>query len=191
MAKRWEFVYEEGSEGVEAVLREQGVGAGPRRSSMAVRQPSMTEVSKPAPVTGVHPDRMGLVPRREDARTSGTGCTALDELFSFTTAKPKLYYKPVSQPVVDRRMDMIKDLRVGHAGMGKSGDEDMKRYSFDVYRGEEEWVDKGPEFGYGRRGVERLTGGGGVRGGFRGRGGRGGGGGFGDRVDSWRAPPRR
>jgi hypothetical protein len=208
-AQRWEVVYEDGAGGVEAVLQEVGTGGGPRRpstvsqrqSSMSgvQRQPSMSDVQRPSPIVGVHPDRLPLVPQgRTDARNelreepgrvsqpeiSGTGFRALDELFSFTTAKPKLYYKPVSQKVADRRMDAIKDLRVGHADMGKSGDEDMKRYSFEMYRGQEEWVDKGPEFGYGRRGVERMRGGAPMRGGYRG----GGRGGFRDRDrdDTWR-----
>lgn len=202
-AQRWEVIYEEGPSGVEAVLQEVGAGAGHRRSSpTSQRQPSLSDVQRHPPVVGVHPDRLPLVPQergnagtasREDQHrasqpeTSGTGFRALDELFSFTTAKPKLYYKTVSQRVADRRMDMIKDLRVGHADMGKSGDEDMKRYSFEVYRGEEEWVDKGPEFGYGRRGVERMRGGAPSRSGYRGGGsGRGG---FRERDsdDTWRA----
>jgi hypothetical protein len=218
-ARRWEVVYEDGADGVEAVLQEAGAGGGPRRpstisqrqSSMpgVQRQSSMSDVQRPSPIGGVHPDRLPLVPQdRTDARNevreeprrvsqpeiSGTGFRALDELFSFTTAKPKLYYKPVSQKVADQRMDAIKDLRVGHADMGKSGDEDMKRYSFEMYRGEEEWVDKGPEFGYGRRGVERMRGGAPMRGGYRGGGGGGGRGGFRDRDrdrdDAWRGPRR-
>ena len=218
-AQRWEVVYEDGAGGVEAVLQEAGAGGGPRRPSTILqrqssmpgvqRQPSMSDVQRPSPIVGVHPDRLPLVPQdrshtRNEVRgelrrvsqpeISGTGFRALDELFSFTTAKPKLYYKPVSQKVADRRMDAIKDLRVGHADMGKSGDEDMKRYSFEMYRGEEEWVDKGPEFGYGRRGVERMRGGAPTRGGYRGGG--GGRGGFRDRDrdrdrdDAWRGPRR-
>jgi hypothetical protein len=217
-AQRWEVVYEDGPGGVEAVLQEAGAGGGARRpttlsqkqSSMAStqRKPSILDVQRPSPISGVHPDRLPLVPqdrtdtqneaRAESRRASqpeisGTGFRALDELFSFTTAKPKLYYKPVSQAVANRRMEAIKDLRVGHADMGKSGDEDMKRYSFEMYRGEEEWVDKGPEFGYGRRGVERMRGGAPTRGGYRGGGG-GGGSGFRDRDrdrdDTWRGPRR-
>ena len=213
-AQRWEVVYEEGPRGMEAILQEVGAGAGPRRQSTlpqrqpsmseAQRQPSMSDVQRALPTTGVHPDRLPLVPQvRTDAtnvsqdhrrdsqpETSGTGFRALDELFQSTTVKPKLYYKPVSQRVADRRMDAIKDLRVGHADMGKSGDEDMKRYSFDVYRGEEEWVDKGPEFGYGRRGVERMRGGAPLRGGYRGGGGARGGYRDRDRDDVWRGPRR-
>jgi len=215
-AQKWEVVYEDGAGGVEAVLQEVGAGGGPRRPSTVLRrqssmsgvqrQPSMSDVQRPSSNAGVHPDRLPLVPQdRTDARNelreeaprvsqpeiSGAGFRALDELFSFTTAKPKLYYKPVSQKVADRRMDAIKDLRVGHADMGKSGDEDMKRYSFEMYRGQEEWVDKGPEFGYGRRGVERMRGGAPTRGGYRGGGG-GGRGGFRDRDrdDVWRGPRR-
>jgi hypothetical protein len=212
-AQRWEVVYEEGPGGVEAVLQDVGAGAGPRRPSTisqrqpsmsgVQRKPSMSDVERPSPVARVHPDRLPLVPveqtdagnaSRGDHRTvsqpeaSGMGFRALDELFSFTTAKPKLYYKPVSQQLAGRRMDMIKDLRVGHANMGKSGDEDMKRYSFEMYKGEEEWVGKGPEFGFGRRGLERMRGGAPVGGGYRGGGGGGGRGGFRerDRDDTWR-----
>lgn len=204
VAKRWEVVYSEGSQGVEAMLQEVGTVSGPHRAASFVSpgESSMAVAQRPAPAVGVHPDRAPLVPQHlpasrhaadKDSGTEvqaessgGTGFRALDELFSFTTAKPKLYYKSVSQEVVDGRMDAIKDLRVGHAGMGKSGDEDMKRYTFEVYKGSEEWVDKGPEFGFGTRGLQAMSGGmGGGRGGFRGRG-RGRGGGFRDRDDSWR-----
>ena len=116
----------------------------------------------------------------------------LDKLFDSTTTKPKLYYKPCSSGTVEARLSMIRGLRVGHEGMGRAGAPGMIRYSFERMRdrGREGWVDKGPEFGRGRRGAERLEGGGGggfrggrggFRGGFRGgyRGDYGGGGGFG------------
>ena len=189
MGTRWEVVYEDGPDGVKAVLQEAVSGGAVRKQSVAYqRQPSMAEASRVPPPVGVHPDRAVLVPRDEKesprssrrdshrierSETSGTGFRALDELFSFTAAKPKLYYKPVPPQVAERRTDAIKDLRVGHAGMGRSGDEDMKRYTFEAYRGEEEWVDKGPEFGFGRRGADMMRrggGGGGMRGGY-GRGG--------------------
>ena len=211
-AQRWEVVYEEALGGIAAVLQEVGAGAGPRRpSTMSQRQPSMSDVQRqpstsdvqrPSPTGGVHPDRLTLVPQdsadasavrgdhRRDSQpeTSGTGFRALDELFSFTTAKPKLYYKSVSQRVADRRMDAVKDLRVSHADMGRSGDADMKRYSFEIYRGEEEWVDKGPEFGFGRRGASGR--GGLTRGGYRGGGSGRGGYRDRDRDDAWRGPRR-
>jgi len=72
---------------------------------------------------------------------------------------------------------MLRDLRVEYSGMGRSGDEGMKRYSFEPAKsGREEWVDKGPEFGFGRKGQDRFTGFRGRGGGYRGRGG----------GDSWR-----
>ena len=203
VGKRYEVIYQEGSAGMEAILEEVGGMPGARKPSGPMqRQASMQEERRPSSsATGVHPDRARLVPhvdapgpssRRPDARAqrqedTGTGFQALDELFMSTTTKPKLYFQPVPKDVAEKRLDMIKDLRVGYADMGKSGDPDMVRYTFEMYKGEEEWVDKGPEFGYGRRGQEMLRGG--TRGGYRGRG-RGG---FRDRAmdDAWRPPPRR
>ena len=200
---KWEVTYQ-GPNPVEAVHQEVDAGGPPRKPSAAQpRHISMSEaLSRPPPPTapGVHPDRAALVPREEwtsydrgiPSRSeplpatvpnsdAGTGFKALDELFSSTTTKPKLYYKLASPDVSEQRLDMIKDLRVGHSDMGRSGDEGMKRYSFEVYKGREEWVDKGPEFGYGRRGVDALEGRRGRGGGYRGgRGDRGRGG------DSWR-----
>ena len=132
-----------------------------------------------------------LEPRPEQ---TGTGFRALDDLFPSTVAKPKLYYKAVEARVAAERLEMIKHLR-GLAG-AKSGDPDMKRYSFEVDhdggrgRGRrEEWVDKGPEFGFGVRGRGGLDRGG-RGGGYRGRGAgawRGGGGDRDrDRDTSWR-----
>lgn len=202
--KKWEVAYSDG-DGVSAVHQEVDGAGPPRRPSAA--QPkhiSITEaLSRPsAPIMpGVHPDRANLVPAqkhdtqerglpsRSDTKAvlvptgdTGTGFKALDELFSSTTTKPKLYYKSVATSVAEERLDLIKDLRVSHTEMGKSGDEGMKRYSFETYKGKPEWVEKGPEFGYGRRGVDIMAGRRGRGGGFRGaRGdGRGRGG------DSWR-----
>lgn len=201
--KKWEVVYQEGADGMEAIHQEVNAAGPPRKPSVAQpRHVAISEVlSRPPPkASGVHPDRATLVPRHDKSSHDrgvpsrpepehagvpeshpGIGFKALDELFFSTTAKPKLYYKPVPISVVDDRLDMMKDLRVPHSEMGKSGDEGMKRYSFEVYKGREEWVDKGPEFGYGARGVAALEGRRG-RGGYRG--------GRGDRSrggDSWRA----
>ena len=198
--RKWEVVYEEGSYGMEAVHQEVDA-AGPPRKPTQPRNTSVSEaLSRPPPVApGVHLDRAAYLPRQQrpgydrgmpsrsepkpaniPEANPGTGFKALDELFSSTTAKPKLYYKPAPTSIVEDRLEMMKDLKVPHSEMGKSGDEGMKRYSFEVYKGREEWVDKGPEFGYGARGVAALEGRRG-RGGYRGgRGDRGRGG------DSWR-----
>jgi hypothetical protein len=202
--KKWEVVYGDG-DGVTAVHQEvDAAGQSSRPGAAQPRHISITEaLSRPSVPTesGVHPDRTSLVPtQKRDSHDrglpsrsepkavvvptgdTGTGFKALDELFSSTTTKPKLYYKSVSASVAEERLELIKDLRVSHTEMGKSGDEGMKRYSFEEYKGKPDWVEKGPEFGYGRRGVDILAGrrwrGGGYRGG-RGDGrGRGG--------DSWR-----
>jgi SAP domain len=171
------------------------------------RESALTAEPSPWPSTGgVHPDRASLVPlagddlapnrRREAGRgggveeggpelepprpeQTGTGFRALDDLFPSTLAKPKLYYKAVGPRVAAARLEMIKDLR-GLAG-AKSGDPDMKRYSFAAGDGRgdrEEWVDKGPEFGYGARGRGGLERGG--RAGYRGR-----------NAPGWRGGPER
>ncbi|KAG9774610.1 hypothetical protein ABEF93_003475 [Exophiala dermatitidis] len=207
--RRFEVVYEEGDDGIEAIFQEVNSSRPqpppqPSRSSRLSRDmPRSGSDSLPA---GVHPDRAAFVPlvdERDRGRDrdrdqdwpvrqpptgpknpdlNGRGFKALDELFQYTTTKPKLYYKPVPESVATERLDMFRDLRVGYAHMGRSGDEGMKRYTFELYKGREEWVDKGPEFGFGKRGQERLAGtrprGGG--GGYRGRGG-----------DSWRGSVAR
>lgn len=181
--RRWEVVYQDGSDGMEAIHREVGSGseAGPapqRRPSAPFGSRDSGNAAGPSTILGVHPDRARLVASEDDVSRRkgsnlqpdqrpeqiGTGFRALDDLFPSTKAKPKLYYKQVDPDVAEERLDMIRDLRkvVG----AKSGDPDMRRYSFEVDNGREEWVDKGPEFGYGARGraVER-----GGRGGYRGR----------------------
>ncbi|KIW16735.1 hypothetical protein PV08_03924 [Exophiala spinifera] len=194
--RRYEVVYEEGQNGVEAIFQEvDTTKPQQQRPPLEPRLSSRMSIDRPAGGE-VHPDRAGLVPRsgpRDDYRdrdrprgpqqpptgpkrqdTSGRGFKALDELFDSTTAKPKLYFKPVPEAVARERQDMFRDLRLSHGEMGRSGDEGMKRYSFERFKDREEWADKGPEFGFGKRGQDRLTGTRG-RGGYRGRGG-----------DSWR-----
>jgi len=187
--RRYEVVYGEEDGRVTAVLQDADTRRGRPDLDRGHSGPTSTDTTKMAPTApGIHPDRAALVrhdetqqgrpPPAAASRSSGggTGFKALDELFSFTTTKPKLYYKPVPAEIAEDRMAMIQELRVGHAEMGRSGDEGMKRYTFESYRGREEWVDKGPEFGFGKKGQERLAG---IRGrsGYRG-GGRGG--------DTWR-----
>lgn len=199
---RFEVVYSDMGDGLEAVFREFDPSSSqPQRSSMGgpagnraslpQRQASYNaDPSKTGAIaSGIHPDRSEVLPqsplqdrRRQPSppRSSqakphsdrGTGFKALDELFSSTTAKPKLYFKLPEQEIIDDRLDMIKDL---YSDRGASGDPGMKRYTFEKERGREVWIDNGPEFGHGRKGQERLAGvGGRGRGGYRGRGGGGG-----------------
>lgn len=170
-SSRFEVVYEERGDVIEAIHQEVGRLRGKSLANLSSStQPTSSDraPARPDASSVVHPDRASLIPQdslkasqKESSQpraTNGTGFKALDELFSFTTAKPKLYYKPVAKSVADQRLDMLHRLKVGYAGMGRSGDEGMKRYSFEPYRGREEWVNKGPEFGYGKRGVDRLAG---------------------------------
>lgn len=217
-ASKYEVVYNDTREGVEAVFGEVGAARGSLsrpgikpmgtdRSSLSLRQPSYsTDPSKTSTVTpDVHPDRAALVPHEADDRSrspppdptprklphadQGRGFGALDDLFSYTATKPKLYFKKVSQDTIDNRLYLIQDL---YSDRGVSGDPGMKRYTFEKQSGREEWVDNGPEFGHGKRGQDRLVGiGGRGRGGYRGRGGRGGGDGRFFGGDSYRGGGRR
>ncbi|KAK5944817.1 hypothetical protein PMZ80_002018 [Knufia obscura] len=208
-----EVVYNQTDDGVEAVFQEVDMSrpqrpsvstAANQRSSISQRQASYSaDTTRPTAIaSGIHPDRAAIVPqsphdRRRSSparqpvptpqkpRDEGIGFKGLDDLFESTQAKPKLYYKLQPQSVIDERTDMIRDL---YSDRGVSGDPGMKRYTFEKDSGREEWVDNGPEFGHGKRGMDRLVGvGGRGRGGFRGRG--GGRGYFGG--DSYRGGGRR
>ncbi|KAK4943280.1 hypothetical protein LTR10_017123 [Elasticomyces elasticus] len=195
--RRYEVIYEQGDDGVEAVFQE--IDSSKPRPPIEPSRSSRMSLDAPKAASslapGIHPDRAELIPRgpRRDEHqqdrgrapptgpknpgtnnNSGRGFKALDELFKSTTTKPKLYYKPVSEADAAERLDMFRNLRPGYAEMGRSGDQGMKRYSFERYKDRQEWVDNGPEFGHGKLGQDRFAGVRG-RGGYRGRGG-----------DSWR-----
>ncbi|KAJ9657355.1 hypothetical protein H2198_004366 [Neophaeococcomyces mojaviensis] len=198
---RFEVVYSETDDGLQAVFQQVDPSSlqsqrpsisavANNRSSISQRQASYTaDPSKTATIASdVHSDRANIVPQSpstdrhrqsplpgpaqpKQLSDQGTGFKALDELFSSTTTKPKLYFKLQSQDVIDDRLEMIKDL---YSDRGVTGDPGMKRYTFEKDRGREIWVDNGPEFGHGKKGQERLAGvGGRGRGGYRGRGGGG------------------
>ena len=164
--KRWEISYhdddarernEEGR-GVRAILKEvgssgpggsitgqgrglQGAPLGPRRTDTdrrPVGQPSQPPSQRAAL-----------------SQPSGSGFTALDSLFPSTTAKPKLYYLPVSKSMVDRRLEQFAkhtSSRNGHprghrGGGGSSGyGEELRRYNFEDG---DRLVDQGPDHGVG------------------------------------------
>ncbi|EXJ66031.1 uncharacterized protein A1O5_10645 [Cladophialophora psammophila CBS 110553] len=197
--RRFEVVYEEDENGVEAIFQEVD-SSKPRPPPFDTSRSSRLSFDRQQSESlsaGLHPDREALIPRGSQNRdrdrdhqrappagpqnpssSNGTGFKELDELFDSTSTKPKLYYKPVPSSVVDERLDMFRSLRPGWEEMGRSGDEGMKRYSFERSKDREEWVDKGPEFGFGRKGQARLVGVGAGRGrggGYRGR-----------PMDSWR-----
>lgn len=206
--KRWEIVYEVGEEegSVEAYMQEVGAGGGKRAPAPVSAQsqgPSQGPISGDARVVEGRqkeqgererePDKTVAVAAEPTVGTSSKEFKALDDLFMSTAgAKPKLYYLPVDNGVVERRRQLLdrdrdrggdrgskaggsRDRRARDADRRGGGGDEMRRFSFDGER----IVDKGPEFGYGRGGRGRG-------GGYRGRG--GGGGGY--RGDVWRGSVR-
>lgn len=169
-SKRFEVVYLENGDGsVEAVFQEVGASAhfsapkGPR-GSIAERRPSeQVREAKAAPT--IDPDV------KEDL---GKSFKTLDQLFSSTEAKPKLYYLPVSDDISERRLDELdaetsRDWRPEDRvrGRGQGRLDQKMRFSFD---GDDRLVEVGGDFG---PWADDSFGEG--RGGFfRGRGGRGG-----------------
>ncbi|KAF2235688.1 hypothetical protein EV356DRAFT_499287 [Viridothelium virens] len=155
--KRWEVFYRDGADGsIQAIFQEVGPGgsavprnapAGPRGGIAEVRRPS-------APVT----EASAPVEKQSKAFQS------LDELFQSTTAKPKLYYQPVSRDLADKRLDELDRLTDRDALRHGDRFDEYRRYTFED---EDLLVDAGPDYGS-RRGGSARGRGSGYRGGYRG-----------------------
>lgn len=191
-AMRWEVVYEDERDGMQAYLQEAGSGppglTGPKPTlPQHLSRPDTTSAAVIG--QGVHGAPSGPRSRETDPRAAaaqaptstkpidrGRGFQALDDLFRSTAAKPKLYYLPVSKATAEKR---LYKLDAGRGG-GRGGNE-LRKYTFE----DGHLVDRGPLYGVRGRGGHGGGGGGG-RGysGFQGRGGGGGGGGY--RGDNWR-----
>ncbi|KAF2678116.1 hypothetical protein K458DRAFT_481011 [Lentithecium fluviatile CBS 122367] len=172
-AKKYEVVYSEADDGtVTAVFQELGASAsapawnppkGPRRASQQLTAPAAAKAA----------------PTEETRQGIEKSFKTLDELFLSTTAKPPLYYLPVSD---ERSEARLKDLdletardwapeerRKGRGMVGSRLDQKV-RFGFDD---EDRVIELGFDFG---PWADDSRGGGAGRGGFRGvRGGRGGG----------------
>ncbi|KAL1885291.1 hypothetical protein Plec18167_001948 [Paecilomyces lecythidis] len=143
---RWEVVYEETRDGIEAILQE---------------APSLTAAPN-VPKAPLGP-RGGFVdrdPRRgpqasTDPRARGEGFKALDELFKSTTAKPKLYYLPVPKEVAARRLDKFDEL-ARKGPFPRPGGDETRRITFE---NTDSFVDQGPEYAVRRRGGRGRGGG--------------------------------
>ncbi|WEW56548.1 hypothetical protein PRK78_001994 [Emydomyces testavorans] len=162
-AARWEVVYEDREAGVVATLQE----ATPNSARNNNRNQSFNLGREPP--TGPRAERSfgrGTQQAGPPVNIPDSGFKALDDRFLSTSAKPKLYYLPVSREVSDKRLDRFDDLARA-APSRRTGSDEMRRYSFEDT---DFFVDKGPE--YGSR---------------RGRGPRGrGGGAFAEWTGSWR-----
>lgn len=159
-AKRWEVVYENEADGVKPYLQEVESNTSGLRKSLAAtpRQESGPGVrGAPLGPRVRERDQGGHQSRPQPDR--GRGFQALDDLFKSTSAKPKLYYLPVTKRTADKRLDLLGE------GRGGGRSDEMRRYSFE----EEALVDRGPEFGSRGRGGYRARGG--AYGGYSGRGG--------------------
>lgn len=182
LPKRFEVVYPESADGsVTAIFQEVGSNApsnAPRgpRASIDIRRPSTQH--QPLTSTSGAPSKNA----RQDIEAS---FKTLDELFRSTTAKPQLFYLPVSDEISDARLKELdnetsRDWAPGETRKGRGMKTEMKyKYSFDDEdRIVEVGEDRGP-WSEGYRGGR-----GGSRGGYRGRG--GGGGYRGRGGDGWR-----
>lgn len=175
--KRWEVIFDKDGDGQVAVSLQE---ADPHRVStqngLAGHRPSVP----PTPLSAGPPDA-SFAPKPEvrherdmevDAPSKevpSQSFLALDSLFESTTAKPKLYYKPVAKELADKRLDeldrrSLPDMR-GSLSSGGSGLPDSRRYTFEDG---DLLVDAGPEFGlrgpaFGGRGRGRGRGRGGWR----------------------------
>ena len=192
-AKKWEVIYDEDEDRhVTATLQEVSALSRPINP---LRQPTGPGGQIQPPVAPRNFPQPPLGPRgfANQAPKAAANVARLDQLFNSTTAKPVLYFKPVSKELANKRLDSIDAALSKDADFGRPITGDIHRYTFedgDIL------VDRGPEIFSGIRPPQRGGGGrGGGRGGgggFRPRGGYGGGdrGGFDRRYDSYRGERR-
>lgn len=149
-SKRWEVVYKDEQSGIKASLQEVGSNSGGLRAVKPLRLAAgqIMQVAEPR-ASGSEPRNTQLRP------DSGKGFQALDDLFTSTAAKPKLYYLPVKKAEANGRLAKLA------AGRGGGRGDEMRRFSFE----EGSIVDNGPELGRGGYGR-----GGNYSGSYRGRG---------------------
>lgn len=153
--KRWEVVYENEDGDVRAYLQEvSGKDGGLRATTQVAAIAGDTGLRAPS---GPRADSSSL---RDD---HGKGFQALDDLFRFTDAKPRLYYAPRTKEVVDERLATLG------AGRGGGRSDELRRFSFE----DNVIVDRGPEYGFRGRGGYRGGRGNGFEGSTRGRNPRG------------------
>ncbi|ORY15137.1 hypothetical protein BCR34DRAFT_598615 [Clohesyomyces aquaticus] len=196
-AKKFEVIYNQNNDtGTVAIFQEVGMGipGAPRGPRLDPSQPQPSRYDHIDDRKTNHVPPKPLPPGPSDPLSkdapapTAKSFETLDSLFSSTTAKPKLYFLPVSPAIAQKRLDELdaetsRDWRPDEVvrGRGRGALDQKLRYSFDaegrlVEVGQD---DRGPwceaPVGGGVRG-------GGFRGGYRGRG--GGGGGY--RGDAWR-----
>ncbi|KAH8601572.1 hypothetical protein B0O99DRAFT_606937 [Bisporella sp. PMI_857] len=136
----------------------------------------------------------GFAQESELAPKPVTNTNSLDQLFNFTEAKPKLYWKPVSKELADKRLDHFEDITSKSYDSLEPPGSEVNRYTFEdditlVDRGLEVFPGLRPPIGFrgptfGVRGLGPGPGPGPRSSGYEGR--RGGGPRRGAYMDSYR-----
>ncbi|KAG4443897.1 hypothetical protein IFR05_000663 [Cadophora sp. M221] len=139
--KKWEINYNvDDDRHVTATLQEAGGIPG---SSQSIAAPSLPKSSpqNAQPIRNMNIPTGPLLIRGQAAVVT-TGRERLDVLFKCTTAKPALYWQPVSKERVERRLDRLDGALSKDAAAGRPIQGDIHRYTFedgDIL------VDRGPE----------------------------------------------
>ena len=176
-AKKWEVYYHVDEDRQVTATLQEASGILPAQH---IRRPSVPIPPVQAPQAPRRIDPPSA-PRSFNIRGQGAPMAKLDELFKSTTAKPMLYYMPVSRELANKRLDSIDAALSKDAAAGKRMTGPINRYTFEDG---EKLVDRGPEIFPGIRPPPDQRRGGGGRGGpprDRDGGYRGRGGGYGDR----------
>ncbi|OKL57752.1 hypothetical protein UA08_07102 [Talaromyces atroroseus] len=134
-SQRWEVVYEETGNGIEAILQEArgSTRSGHTQTAPARRPSSNTLESR-------RESQPSGSPRQE---RGGEGFKALDDRFRSTKTKPKLYYLPVSRDIVDKRLAQFDTLTWKISRHSDQGSDDTRRITFEDI---DVFVDGGPEY---------------------------------------------
>ncbi|KAK7608977.1 hypothetical protein BKA81DRAFT_409469 [Phyllosticta paracitricarpa] len=182
VGKRWEVVYEptDVDGGVRASHREVGAPTSQQPPPRALAEASAASPPRSGAGRIPPPDSPTSTTRKAAAAAPSGPATeksfvALDKLFDSTTAKPKLYFLPVSADLAARRLDELRRCSSRNwRPSDRPGAGAERRYTFDDG---DLLVDAGPDAEVGQirgRGAVRYRGGGGPGGPFGGGGGGGG-----------------
>ena len=137
---RWEVAYEESSDGMTAKLREIGSGRKDTNISSNQRDIPGSDIRK---VSGNHEvqdskskeqsQKLATKPSAASGtKPKGTpeSFLALDSLFKSTTAKPKLYFLPVSGSLADERLDELRKMTSSDKSRRGTKSDELYRYTF-------------------------------------------------------------